>query len=772
MIPNKLSELKIARRDLLVNSIKGGGALILSFSLPYRALMAMEHGVDVSSERKLDPASLDTWISINRDGDVTAYWGKMDMGQGVDTAISQMVAEELDVHIDKVNVLFGDTALAADQGGASNSTGCSSSGVALRVAAAEARLVLLEKASSMLNIPVDSLTVNEGVVSVQGNSSRSVRYGELIGNTLFNVPLEWNGRYGNGLGLKSRATLKDPSTYKVVGTSVQRKDITGKIIPGIEFAVNVKVPGMLHGRMVRPSAAGATIRSIDRSSVSHIPGVQVVVDGNFVGVVAEKEWDAVRASRALKVEWDETDSGFPTTSEELHDYIRQSAPGRSQIEEDSGDVDAALADAGQNLEAEYEWPFQSHARMGPSFGMADVHEDHATVWTDSQKFYDAGICAAKLLGIYKEGEPPPVRVIWAPGPGSYGRSDSGDGGADAVVLSRAAGAPVRVQWMRYEGHAWDPKGPASVIRVRGGLDTRGNVSAYHFHLKGFSRQDISSREDDPGEVLAGHLLGYPRNQAWAMSEPADSYGFTNKRYSWDALPPLRMMGSPLRTAHFRDPYGPEVHFASESFIDEMAYAAGQDPVAFRLKYVTDPRDAAVIRAAAEISGWQPRTAPRLQKGADGVMVGTGISYAQRGGSTNAIVAEVEINSRTGRIWVRRFFVGSDHGLIINPFTLERTIEGNLVQATSRTLFEEVKFDRKMVRAVDWSSYPVLESRDTPEEIRISHINRPELGPKGAGEPTTRVTPAAIANAVFDATGIRFRKVPLTPERIKAALDSA
>jgi CO/xanthine dehydrogenase Mo-binding subunit len=768
----ELTHLKIARRDLLVNSLKGGGALVLTYSLPMNALMAATDVSMLPDARELDPTKLDTWIAINKEGHVTAFWGKVDLGQGVDTAISQMVAEELDVEIDRVETVFGDSVLMADQGGASGSSGCTSSGVALRAAAAEARLVLLEMASPILNSPIENLTVNNGVISVNGNQSRSVSYGELIGNKMFNVPLEWNGKYGNSLGLNSRAKVKDPSEYKVVGKSVPRKDLAGKIIPTTEFVVHVKVPDMLHGRTIRPTAAGARISSVDRSSINHIPGVQVVVDKDFIGVVAEKEWDAVRAARELKVAWDESDTGFPTTSDEIFNFIRDAKADEAKIVLDEGNVDTAMSGSGNVLDVDYEWPFQSHARMGPAIGVADIKADSGTVWTDSQKFYDGAILAAKLMGAYKKDEPLPVRSLWAPGSGSYGRSDAGDGVADAVVLSRAVGAPVRLQWMRSEGHAWDPKGPASVIRMRGSIDSSGNASAYHFHLKGFSRQDINSSENDPGETLAGNLLGHGRTRRWTMSSPADSYGFTNKRYSWEALKPLREMASPLRTSHFRDPYGPEVHFASESFIDEMAYASGMDPVAFRLKHVTDPRDKDVINAAAQIANWQPRTAPRMLKGADGVMVGTGISYAQRGGSVNAVIAEVEVNPRTGRIWVRRFFVGADHGIIINPFTLDRTIEGNLVQTTSRTLYEEVKFDRKMVSSVDWVTYPILNSMDAPEEIRIKKIDRPELGkPMGAGEPTTRITPAAIANAVYDATGIRMRKIPFTPARVKAALDA-
>jgi CO/xanthine dehydrogenase Mo-binding subunit len=487
-------------------------------------------------------------------------------------------------------------------------------------------------------------------------------------------------------------------------------------------------------------------------------------------------WDAIRAAQQLKVQWDDSDAGFPTTSEEIFDWIRAASPGESHVEHDEGDVDEAIADATTTITAEFEWPFQSHARMAAAAAVADVRNSEVVVWTDSQKPYDTGTGARHLLempiGERRPGRPPyDVRSIWMPGPGSYGRSDAGDGAMDAVVLSDALGAPVRVQWMRHEGHAWDPKGPASVITCRAGLDEAGKVIAYHYHVKGFSRADQNSRENAPGEVLAGHLLGHESTPEWRMSSPAESYQFPNKRYSWDALPPLRRQASPLRTAHFRDPYGPEVHFAAESFIDEMALATGMDPLAFRLAHVSDERDADVLRAAAELADWEARTAPRMRRDASGNYIGTGIAYAQRNGSVNAVVAEIEVKPDSGRIWVRRMWVGADHGLIVNPFTLERTIEGNLMQATSRTLFEEVKFDRKMVTSDDWQSYPILESVDAPLEIGIKHVNRPELGPRGAGEPTTRVAPPAIANAFFDATGVRLRRVPFTRERVKAALRS-
>ncbi|MFT5419191.1 MAG: nicotinate dehydrogenase subunit B, partial [Gammaproteobacteria bacterium] len=430
----------------------------------------------------------------------------------------------------------------------------------------------------------------------------------------------------------------------------------------------------------------------------------------------------------------------------------------------------------KTVTAQFEWPFQSHARMAGATAVADVRDGEITVWTDSQKPYDTGKGAKKLLETpignrRRGGTKYTVRSISMPGPGSYGRSDAGDGAMDAVLLSEAVGAPVRVQWMRHDGHAWDPKGPASVITCRAGLDASGEVTGYHFNVKGFSRADLNSRENDPSEILAGHLLGHASTPEWRMQTPAESYRFDNKRYSWEALPPLRTQASPLRTAHFRDPYGPEIHFASESFMDELAYASGKDPLAFRLALVSDERDAAVLKAAANLAAWEAHSTPMKRREANGVMVGRGIAYAQRNGAVNALVAEIEINPETGRIWVRRMYVGADYGLIINPFTLDRVIEGNLLQATSRTLFEEVVFDRNMVASDDWVSYPILEAADAPLEIRIEKINRPELGARGAGEPTTRIVPAAIGNAFFDATGVRLYRAPFTRERVLAALQA-
>ncbi|HET6629641.1 MAG TPA: molybdopterin cofactor-binding domain-containing protein [Woeseiaceae bacterium] len=761
--------IDIARRDLL----KGGAALVVAVAVPGIAFSRPARAAALSPARPLDPGQLDTWLAIDRDGLVTGYWGKMDMGQGVDTAIAQIVAEELDVAVGRVTIVFGDSALCADQGGASGSTGLERSGVAFRAAAAEARLVLLERAAVRLDAPLEALSVRNGVVQIEGHAGRSVTYAALVAGGTFDAPIGWNGEYGNDLGLSGRARPKDPAAYRVVGTSVPRKDIAGKILATTEYLHHLRLPGMLHGRMVRPPVAGARVGRVRRESLGDIPGVQVVVDRDFVGVVAPREWDAIRAARQLDVEWDEAGAGFPVTSDELFRWIREAPPAASKIEVDVGDTASALGAAAKVIAAEYEWPFQSHARMAPAAAVADVREGEATVWTDSQKPFDTARGAALLLGAQRgTRRAPAVRSVWMPGPGSYGRSDAGDGAMDAVVLSEAVGAPVRVQWMRHEGHAWDPKGPASVVTCRAGFAADGEAVAWHFHLKGFSRRDQNSREDAPSEVLAGHLLGHESTPQWVMGTPENSYGFPNKRYSWEALAPLRRQASPLRTSHFRDPYGPEVHFAAESFIDEMAFAAGVDPLAFRLRQAREERDVAVLQAAADLAAWIPRTSPRRRREPGGHFVGTGIAYAQRGGSVNAVVAEIEVDPETGRVRVRRLWVGADHGLVVNPFTLDRTIEGNLLQATSRTLFEEVKFDRRAVLSEDWASYPILEAADAPDEIRIRQIDRPELGPRGAGEPTTRVVPPAIANAVYDAIGVRLRRVPFTKARVKAALGAA
>jgi len=403
--------------------------------------------------------------------------------------------------------------------------------------------------------------------------------------------------------------------------------------------------------------------------------------------------------------------------------------------------------------------------MGPACAVVDARPDGATLWTGSQKPHYARDLVAALLGL----NPEKVVGHWRMGPGSYGRNDAGDAAADAAVLSQAVGAPVRVQYMRNEGHGWDPKAPASVHRVRAALDSTGQVVAHEFITKAFSILDVPSNESRPAYTLAGHLLGYPLEPIQDFGGPVDSYGFAHKRVGWETIAPLLDRASPLRTSHMRATASPQSHFASEQFIDELAVATSADPVDFRLRYLRDPRDVAVVKAAAERAQWQPR--PSASRVADGTgpVRGRGIALAQKNGTTVAVVADVEVDREKGEVRPLRFVVAHDCGLIVNPQGLRRTIEGNVIQTMSRTLLEEVRFNRDNVTSVDWKSYPIADIAMTPQSIDIALINRPDRPAGGAGEATCRALPGALANAVFDATGARIRRAPLTPGRVKAAL---
>jgi len=748
----------LSRREFL----KASGALIVTAAGPafFGEAFAQASG---GTKPALVPGELDSWVAIAPDGRVTAFFGKMDMGQSLDIAIAQIVADELDVAVDKVDVVMGDTALTCNQGGASGSTGIFTGGRPLRNASAEARRLLVQAASQKLGVPAEQLRVDDGVVSAVSDPAKKTSYADLIGGRYFNHPVEWNKQTGNPMDIKVQAKVKSPSEYRVVGKSFTRRDLPGKVYRTDKYVTDISLPNMLHARVIRPTRAACTVAGVDEGSIKKVRGARVVRDKNFVAVLAPGEWDAVRASRMLKVDWNHAKSApFPEMAG-LHDHIRKAPVVKREEGMKKGNLDAAFKTASRVVEAEYEWPFQSHASMGPACAVADVRADGVTVWSGSQKPHFVQLGVARLLDL----PPEKVHVIWVTGPGSYGRNDAGDAALDAAMLSKIAGRPVRVQGMRNDGIAWDPKGPACVHRARAALDASGKVVGYEFVSKGFSRINIQTNESDPSHSLVGMSTGFPPKPNEGFGTPAETYGFDNKLLAWETIPPLLDSCSPLRTAHLRDPVGPEIHFGSEQFIDELAFAANEDPVAFRLKYVTAARDAAVIKAAAEKAGWQPRSGVRDRSG--DVLSGRGIAYALRGGTIVAAVAEIEVERKTGRIRAKKFTVAHDCGLIINPEGLRYTIEGNVVHGLSRTLFEEVRFDRDKVTSVDWMTYPILDIKDAPETIDVVLVNHPEIAPTGAGEPTIRVIPAAVANAFFDATGVRMRKAPLTPERVKAAL---
>jgi CO/xanthine dehydrogenase Mo-binding subunit len=766
------------RREFLQRSgvllVAAGGATLLP--LPQVFAQQATATTVAAAVRDITPAQLDTWLTIDTAGAVTAYFGKMDMGQGVDTAVAQIVAEELDVAVERVSVVMGDTHRTPNQGGASGSSACRQGAVALRNAAAEARRVLLERAAMTLNAAPAMLLVSDGRVSVSGEPARASTYGQLIADG-FRAPLQWNRQYGNGLTVRGTAQVKSPAAYKVVGTGVPRKDIAGKVLATTEYCVHVALPGMMHARVVRPPVAGAVPTAVDETSIAGIDGAQIVRDGDFLAVVAATEWQAIRGARELKVSWSNVSAPFPPQAK-LFEHIRNApvaadnavANFGARQPYDPAPALGAIAAAARQVEAEYEVSFQSHARMAPSIGVADVGERSAVIYADTQKPHDTRNGIAKLLGL----PPDQVRVIWKPGAGSYGRSDSDEAAFEAALLSQQVGKPVRVQWKRHEGHGWDPKAPAAVLTCKAGVAADGGIAGWYVRARGFSGWDVYFNAGDPRDTLVGQLTDWPKGDQHNFGVPGESYVFPNSVKYWETIPTLLNRASPLRTSHMRAPQELQLHFAHESFIDEVAAAAGADPIALRLKYLKEPRERAVLEAVAKASQWKPRdqraARPAAVDGRRGAVVrGRGVSLNSGFGGYVATVCEVEVDTRSGRIWPRRFWVAHDCGIVLNPRSLRTTIEGNIVQGCSRALFEEVRFDERNVTSTDWAGYPILDMPDAPERIDIVTIDRRDQPAGGAGEPAHVTVPAAIANAIFDATGIRLRSMPMTAKRMREAL---
>lgn len=749
---------------------KQTGGLLIGFSLA--DLSVLPRLLDAASTEAVStpsPGKLDSWLRIEKDGIVRVFTGKVDIGMGVETALGQIVAEELDVPVSRVEFVMGDTALTPDQGGVGGSTSIMMGAQPLRNAAATARFLLLQLASRRLGAPPGQLRVNSGIVGVSTDPSRNVSYGELAGGNDLNDTLEVTGS-GFSLDVEGLGKPKDPKNYTIVGQPIPRVDLPPKILGQFRYVTDVRVPGMLHGRVVRPAGIGATVAGVDEESVKGIPGyLKTVVEGNFVGVVAESEWAAIRAAEALKVRWNKPAAAFPSQAD-LYRHMRAVSPKASKVLLERGDAAGAMAGASRKVEASFEWPFQAHATMGPGCALADVRtEGVTTIWCGAQKPHELRKGIADLLRVPAD----QVQVIWAEDAGSYGRPGYADAAADAAVLSRAVGKPVRVQWMRADMTGWGPKAPAVICDFIAGLDARGEVVALESAARVFSGAEINPLPNSAGNFLAGQLLGLAnttnRDEFAGYGAQSVSYNFPNVRSVSHVLPALFPASSPLRTTHLRDPEGPAVTFAAESFVDEIAAAAGMDPIEFRLKYLTDPRAKAVLSAAAERAGWDRRPSPKNLPASGDLAAGRGVALCTRGRTYVATVAEVEIHRPSGAIRVKRLACAHDCGLIVNPDGLRGVIAANLVQSLSRTLKEEVTFNANNVTSVDWAGYPVAMLRDVPAQVDIVLLNHPEIAPSGAGEPATRPTAAAIANAIFDATGARLRRAPLTPARILAAL---
>jgi nicotinate dehydrogenase subunit B len=747
----------ISRRDLL----KSTGVLIVGFSFFGAAATALAQGEGLSVDG-MDPTVLDSWMAISKDGTVTVFTGKVELGTGVVTALAQIVAEELDVSFDKVYMDSGDTDTAVDQGVTAAARTIERGGVQLRQASAAARQELLKLASTRLDSPVDMLTVADGVVSVVGSSSKKIAYGDLLGGKRFNIKITAAG-VGWDMKVAPEVPAKNPKDYKIVGKSIPRVDLPGKFTGEFVYSQDASVPGMLHGRVVRPATSLSAPSSIDESSIKNIPGVvKVVREGTFVGVVAETEWAAIQAAQALKVTWSEPTLKMMSGPNEVFDYLKNTKSFKDNVVTNRGNLDTAFSQAQKKYEATYYFPFQLHGMMGPPCAVADVRGDKATIWTGTQGPFRTRDSIARMLNI----PPKNVHLLYREGSGSYGRLESDDVAEDAALMSRAVGKPVRVQWMRADEHAWDPKGPAQLTTIRAGVDAQGKVIAWDFMDRSFPWS-----ESDANPLLASSQIGLKPSGAGFLNGAGGGgqiYTFENQKVLAADIPWVQQGQWPLRTSNLRAPGDLARVFASESTIDEIASDQHVDPVQFRLRYLTsDKRISEILVATAQKAGWTDRPSPALASNGDKA-VGRGVACANRANTMTAAVAEIEVDKTTGDVTVKKITLGHDCGLIVNPDGLENQIDGNVLQAVSRALLEEVKFDSTGQKNLDWDSYPVIRFQQIPDVVIVLK-DRPDMQPLGGGEPSIVPVTAAIANAIFDATGARLRQVPFTPERVLSAI---
>jgi nicotinate dehydrogenase subunit B len=731
----------VNRRDIL----KLGG-MIVSFALPARLMAAgnASPGTAADIPKVIAPDRVDGFLAIDRQGNVTVYSGKVDLGTGVRTGITQIVAEELDVPMAHVNVIQGDTLLTPDQGPSYGSLSIESGGVQIRLAAATARRALLHLAAERLTIDAQELTIDAGVIKPR-HGGASVRYGELIGaGTL-------------ALALDKDAPLKDPGSYTVVGRSQPRLDIPDKVTGRFTYMQDFRVEGMVHGRVVRPPAIGATLLSVDADSVSHVPGlIKVVRRQNFLAVVAKTEWGAISAARQLKARWSDW-QGLPD-EDKLWDHVRATKIIREDVTSSRGNVDAVLAAADKRLSATYDFTIHTHGSIGPSCAVAAFEDGKLTSWSASQATHNLRQQLALMFGMSEAD----VRAIYLDGSGCYGRNGHEDAAADAALLAREVDRPVRVQWMRADEHGWDPKGPPTLIDMQAAMDASGNVSAWYSQFYG--PEGVAGKV----KLVAAELAGLPHEVAMS---PGGIIKGTAVPYAFASVKTLahRLETTPLRPAWIRAPGRMQSAFANEAFLDEIAVATKVDPIQLRRRYLAgDARAIELLERLARLAQWQKRSTADGPSG--GTATGRGMAFVKYENNRTYVgmVATVEIDRTTGAISAKHFAVVQDCGQIINPDAIKNQIEGNVIQTVSRTLLEQVRFDRSRVTSIDWQSYPILTFPDVPE-IDIELIDRPHDSPLGVGEPSSAIVSAAISNAVFDAVGVRLRSVPFSRAKVLAAL---
>jgi len=733
--------------------IKAGGALVIGFGL--RDALAAQSTTGLQPRDALagppDAKQIDTWLAIHADNTATVYVGFAELGQGASTALLQIAADELDLDMSQIKSVGLDTNVTPNQGGTYSSASIARGGPQVRQAAAEARRALLGMASKRLNVPPDSFSISKGVLST-ADGSQHVTYGELIGDRRFDLPFS------------DTASVKRPADYKVVGTRVARRDLPDKVGGRHLYMQYVRVPGMLHGRVVRPRGqraygVGAKLASVDETSIRAIPGARVVRRSDFLGVIAENEWDAVRAARQLKVTWEPT-SALPG-HEKVYERMR-AAKTNEEIVIARGDVAGAMTTAAHVVTQVGRAPYQAHAPFGPNCAVADVRRDAALVMCSTQDVYATRRTLATLLKLPQES----VRVQYYEGSGTYGHSCYDDVAQAAAFMSQEAAKPVRVQFMRWDEHGWDNFGPAHVGEARAAADVNGKLVAYEYHgwQHGWSGTEASAQlaGSPVGEFIAAPAMGV---QGVNRLTCGGQYQIANLKLVNHKLPVTEY----LKAGWLRSPLDLSFAFVSEQAIDQLARQLKIDPYEFRKRNIADERWLGVLEAAAKAARWIPGARTVVED--SDVLVGRGIGLGTHLQSWGGAVADIEVNPHTGSVAIKHLYGALDAGLVVNPAIVESQIRGQLVQTASRMLHEEVTFDTAGVTSVDWSTYPILRFEECPEvtPIVVQRINERSLG---AGEEVMAAAAAAIANAFFDATGVRMEQFPFTKPRVLAALKKA
>ncbi len=735
----------LSRREFL----KTSGALVIGFTFAPRLALAQDKPAPLPGSLNTN-RMLDAWLRIDPNGTVTIFTGKIELGQGIGTALAQIAADELDVDLNRINVVTGDTAQTPNEGHTAGSLSVQDSGTALRFACAEARDILLTAAAGKLGAPTAALRVSDGTVAAPNGASAT--YWELAGDA----------------DLQREATAKvkpkPASEHRWVGKSIARRDIPKKFTGGAAYVQDIRLPRMVFGRVVRPPSPGAQLVSVDEAAVRRMPGVVAVVrDGNFLGVAAEREEHAIRAREALKqsARWKETES-LPPSGDALYAHM-MARPGA--LTQTVGEKTSATAVAPvKTLEALYTRPYQCHGSLGPSCAVAQWQDGKLTVWTHSQGVFPLRADLAKVFGM----DPKDIRCTHVEGAGCYGHNGADDVALDAALVARATGGrPVKLQWMRDDEFMWEPYGSAMVIKLSGGIDAEGNIVTWAHELWSHPH---NTRPGASGGVnlLAGRHLEKPFEPVLPADVPQPAGGSDRNSIPFYDFPNVKVVKhyipeAPLRTSALRTLGAYANVFALESFIDELAAAAGADPVEFRLRHLRDPRARAVIEAAAQRAGWQPGAY------GDGTR-GRGFAFAKYKNLACyvAMAADVAVDRKSGRVRVTRVVAAVDAGQIVNPDGVINQIEGGIIQSTSWTLKESVRFDRTRVTTRSWADYPIVRFDEVPQ-VEVVLLDQPSERFLGVGEGAQGPTAAAITNAIANATGKRLRALPFTAQRVKQAL---